>query len=143
MTAAGAGPLDALPHRDPFRFITSIDVLEPGEFASGLWVVRGDEGFFAGHFPGRPIVPGVLIGEALAQLSGIAGHKDGLTQGPESLLSHVNLRFRVPVTPPAQISLSSRRVRSMGPLSMYDVRASVGHSVVAEGTIVLGTPSET
>lgn len=141
--AAGTGALDFLPHREPFRFITSVDHLEPGVCASGLWVVRGDEGFFTGHFPGRPIVPGVLIGEALAQLSGIAGHCGGVETGSEALLSHVNIRFRAVVAPPARIALSSRLARSMERLRMYDVSASIGNSVVAEGTIVLGTPSET
>lgn len=133
-----AAPLDALPHRDPFRFITSVDTLEPGVHASGLWILRGDEAFFAGHFPGQPTVPGVLLGEALAQLSGIVGHCDGRCNGRAIRLAQINIRFRVAVVPPARIALSSRLVRSMGAVTLYDVSASVENSVVAEGTIVLG-----
>ena len=133
-----AALLDSLPHRDPFRFITSVDTLESGVRASGLWILRGDEAFFAGHFPGQPTVPGVLLGEALAQLSGIVGHCESRCDGRATRLAQVSIRFRMAVVPPARIALSSRLVRSMGGLALYDVSASVENSVVAEGTIVLG-----
>ncbi|MCH8253125.1 MAG: hypothetical protein IID36_11795 [Planctomycetes bacterium] len=63
--------LAALPHRPPFRFVDEVVELDPGRRGSGIWRIDGSESFFAGHFPGRPIVPGVLVAEALAQMSGV------------------------------------------------------------------------
>ena len=63
---------DYLPHRDPFLFITELLSVEPGQSATGSWQLTGEEAFFAGHFPGRPTLPGVLMVEALAQLGGVA-----------------------------------------------------------------------
>ncbi len=69
----GIDPADVLPHRHPFAFITSIDDVVPGESARCSWVLTGDEDFFAGHFPGRPTLPGVLMLEALAEAGIEAG----------------------------------------------------------------------
>ncbi|HEY1117491.1 MAG TPA: 3-hydroxyacyl-[acyl-carrier-protein] dehydratase FabZ, partial [Acidimicrobiales bacterium] len=72
----GLDPREILPHRDPFAFITTIDEVEPGLSARCSWVLTGDESFFAGHFPGRPTLPGVLMLEALAQTGAIAALQD-------------------------------------------------------------------
>jgi 3-hydroxyacyl-[acyl-carrier-protein] dehydratase len=125
--------LDKLPHRDPFRFVSKLTSVEPGVSAEGTWSVTGAEDFFRGHFPNNPIVPGVLISEALAQVSGLAGASDG----GAGMLAHVDVRFEKPVVPPAEIVLRARRISSAGLLEKFDVAASVGGSVVASGSITL------
>lgn len=128
--------LDRLPHRAPFRFLSRVDVLERGH-ARGTWVVSGDEDFFRGHFPGDPVLPGVLIAEAVAQLSGLIGAEDRPSGGR---LAHVDIKFITLVRPPAEITLSSRLVRSLGGVGLYDVSAAVGALIVARGTLsVAGT----
>jgi 3-hydroxyacyl-[acyl-carrier-protein] dehydratase len=96
--------------------------------------VTGDEPFFRGHFPGEPVVPGVLIAEALAQLSGLVGLHD---DGPRGRLAQADLRFDTPVIPPADIRLTSRLERSFGALRQFQVEARAGDAVAARGTLVL------
>jgi len=61
-------PVDLLPHRSPFLFVDEISEIVPGESVTASWTLTGEEAFFAGHFPGRPTLPGVLMVEALAQV---------------------------------------------------------------------------
>jgi 3-hydroxyacyl-[acyl-carrier-protein] dehydratase len=135
-SVAPANPLDRLPHGEPFRFVTKITEHKPGESATGVWAVTGSEAFFAGHFPGQPLVPGVLLAEALAQISGIAGPSTG-SAGEQGKLVHVDVRFDAPVAPPADVVLSSKVTRVMGPLQQFDVSASVSGTVIARGSITL------
>ncbi len=65
-------PADLLPHRPPFLFVDEILEIVPGASARGRWSLTGDEWFFAGHFPGRPTLPGVLMCEAIAQVGAMA-----------------------------------------------------------------------
>jgi 3-hydroxyacyl-[acyl-carrier-protein] dehydratase len=127
-------PLDHVPHAEPFRFVTKLNQLKAGEFVEGVWAVTGSEAFFAGHFPGNPLVPGVLIAEALAQVSGLIETSGASRQGK---LAHVDVRFEQPVAPPADILLKSRLNRAVGALQQFDVSAEVKGVVVARGTIAL------
>ena len=65
-------PSDLLPHRTPFLLVDEMTSIVPGESASGIWRLTGDEYFFRGHFPGRPTLPGVLMCEAIAQVGAAA-----------------------------------------------------------------------
>jgi 3-hydroxyacyl-[acyl-carrier-protein] dehydratase len=127
-------PLSRLPHGEAFRFVSRVTQVKEGESARGVWVVTGKEHFFSGHFPGRPVVPGVLLIEALAQISGLSGAWE---KGADVRLAHADVRFDQAVVPPAEVVLESRFVREMGTLRQYEVSASVGGAVVARGTVAL------
>lgn len=89
---------------------------------------------FAGHFPGDPLVPGVILTEALAQMAGLAGGGDGR----RFLLSAIRtMKFPRAARPGERIELRANKTGAMGGLWMFDVRASVEDQVVAEGQIVL------
>ena len=68
--------LEALPHGPEFRFVDELVEIDPGQSAHGRYRVRGDEAFLAGHFPDRPLMPGVILVEAIAQLGGVAAQSD-------------------------------------------------------------------
>lgn len=99
MTAMPA-PADVLPHRPPFLFVDAVVALEPGISAVGTWRLTGDEWFFAGHFPGRPTLPGVLMCEAIAQVGAIAVLTDPRFAGKLPLFGGLDsARFRRQVGP--------------------------------------------
>jgi len=129
-----ADPLQRLPHQPPFRFVSRLIDYQPGQSARGIWDISGQEDFFAGHFPGRPIVPGVLIGEALAQLSGMAAN----IAGADGRLAQIELRFDSAIVPPAQIELRTRVVRHSGSVIQYEVEAICAQTRLAGGTISIG-----
>lgn len=114
-------PTDLLAHRDPFLFVSEIVSVAPGRAAEGRWHLRGDEPFFAGHFPGRPTLPGVLMVESLAQLGGIAVLADARFAGKLPLFGGIDkARFRRQVIPGETLELEV----TLGRLS---ARAGTGH----------------
>ena len=144
--ARSAELLDRLPHRPPFRFLSCVRRLEVGEQGIGAWTITGDEWFFSGHFPGDAVVPGVLIVEALAQLSGLVGlHAEAEhvqpAAGRAGRLVHADIRFDAPVAPPAEIELRSTKLKSLQSLRRFEVAASVKGLTVARGSLVLAEVS--
>ena len=93
-------PASVLPHRPPFLFVDEVVALEPGQSGTGRWHLTGDEWFFAGHFPGRPTLPGVLMCEAIAQMGAIAVLTDERFAGKLPLFGGLDAaRFRRQVGP--------------------------------------------
>ncbi len=98
---------ELLPHREPFLFVTEVVEVVPGERAVARWALTGDEPFFAGHFPGRPTLPGVLQVEALAQVGALAVLADQRYAGKLPLFGGIDkARFRRQVGPGDTLELS-------------------------------------
>ena len=99
-------PAEVLPHRAPFLFLDAVTALVPGQWAEGHWRLTGDEDFFAGHFPGRPTLPGVLMCEALAQLGAYVVLLDDRFTGKLPLFGGLDgARFRRQVVPGDRLDL--------------------------------------
>ena len=99
-------PEDVIAHRPPFLFVTELIALQPGISAIGRWDLTGDEWFFAGHFPGRPTLPGVLMCEAIAQVGAIALLTDQRFAGKLPLFGGLDgARFRRQVLPGDSLEL--------------------------------------
>ena len=129
-----------LPHVDPFLFLTEVTMCEKDVFAEGCWNISGEECYLRGHFPSNPVVPGVLIAESLAQLSGLIVFSEGVVD-PTSvpMLSNVSIKLLQPVRPPVTIELVSRLARNIKSLYLFDVKASAVGVEVAKGTLVLSS----
>lgn len=128
-----------LPHRPPFIFVREVVDCDPGRSAQARTWFEEDDPMFAGHFPGNPIVPGVIITEALAQAAGIAaasGYPEN--ERPVFLLSAIRtMKFFQAVRPGNKIDLCAEKTAATEALLQFQVSASVDGATVAEGQLVL------
>jgi 3-hydroxyacyl-[acyl-carrier-protein] dehydratase len=127
-----------LPHRYPFLLIDRIIEMDRDESAIGIKNVTMNEPFFQGHFPGYPVMPGVLIIEALAQTAGaLCVHNAGKREIPQVVyfMSIDGAKFRKPVVPGDQLHLHVKKIRSRGPVWRFGCEAKVNGQTAAEAEI--------
>lgn len=121
-----------LPHRYPFLLVDRIVNLEPGVKIVGLKNVTINEPFFEGHFPGNPIMPGVLIVEAMAQASGVLAHYSEVPGNNVFFMSIEKAKFRKPVVPGDQLKFDINIIQQRGNVMKFSGRAFVDDKLVAE-----------
>jgi 3-hydroxyacyl-[acyl-carrier-protein] dehydratase len=130
-------PTDLLPHRPPFLFVDEVVEVAPGRRAVGRWRLTGEEAFFAGHFPGRATLPGVLMVESLAQLGGIAVLADDRFAGRLPLFGGIDrARFRRQVAPGEVLDLEVTLGRLSARAGTGHGRASVGGETACEADLL-------
>ncbi len=131
-----------LPHRYPFLFVDRITELEFGERVVGIKNVSANEPFFQGHFPGNPIMPGVLIVEAMAQVGGILARLsidhsfDGAEGKPVYFVSIDKVKFRKPVVPGDRLRFELNTLRSGSRVWKMAGKAFVENELVTEAELV-------
>jgi len=132
--------LKHLPHRYPFLLVDRVTDYKEGEYLIGIKNVSYNEPYFPGHFPHRPVMPGVLILEALAQATGILAYKStGKTPSEASLYYFVGIdkaRFKQPVEPGDQLQLEVRVLKTMRGVWKFDGKALVDGKVVCEAELM-------
>ena len=129
--------MEMIPHRHPFLMIDRVVDMVANVRATGIKSVSINENYFQGHFPTRPVMPGVLIIEAMAQTAAVLVVH---TLGPESegklvyFMSVDNARFRRPIFPPTELEIHVTKQRNRGNVWKFEGRAKVGEDVMAEAT---------
>jgi 3-hydroxyacyl-[acyl-carrier-protein] dehydratase len=127
--------MEMIPHRHPFLMIDKVVDIVANECATGIKLVSINENYFQGHFPARPVMPGVLIIEAMAQTAAVLVVH---TLGPESegklvyFMSVDNARFRRPVFPGDRLDVHVVKQRNRGNVWKFEGRAKVGANLMAE-----------
>ena len=133
--------LRQLPHRYPMLLVDRVLECVPGESIRAIKNVSYNEPFFNGHFPSRPVMPGVLILEALAQSAGVLAYRSaGVVPNEDTKLYFVGIdeaRFRRPVVPGDQLLLEAKITRQLRGIWNFDARASVGGEVAASASIMV------
>ena len=125
-----------IPHRDPFLFLDEVTELEPGRRVVARKGVRPDEWFFPGHFPDRPIMPGVIMVEALAQAGAVAVLSLAENRGKLALFAGIDdVRFKRIVEPGDELTLTCEVEAVRGPVGKGRVEARVGDELAVRGTL--------
>lgn len=140
---------ELIPHREPFIFIDKVVSAESGLVVASKYIKK-DEEYFKGHFPGNPLVPGVLIVESMAQTSGIAcalyckeQKNVPLKHSEAYFLSRISdVKFKYPVLPGDTLIIKSKVVQYFDPLFKIQVSCEVNDRIVAEGELVLAKQKE-
>jgi len=132
--------LDLLPHRYPFVLVDRVLALTPGKHIVALKNVNINEPFFTGHFPARPVMPGELIIEAMAQAAGLLSFKTPelkLTRGSIFYFAGIDhARFKRPVQPGDQLQLEAEILQIVRGVGKFKCRATVDGKLAAEGEIL-------
>lgn len=133
--------MEIIPHRHPFLLLDCIEELEPGVKAVGYKNITYDESFFAGHFPDEPVMPGVLMVEALAQTGAVAVLSMPENKGKIAYFAAIkNCKFKRKVVPGDRLRLECEIIKSRGPVGIGQATATVNGevAVVAELTFSIG-----
>ena len=132
-----------LPHRYPFALVDRITDGEPGQWARGIKCVTVNEPFFQGHFPGKHVMPGVLLIEAMAQVGGVAILSLPENQGKLAFLGRVkDARFRRQVVPGDVVEMECRLTKRRGPIGVGECKATVSGEVAATAEITFAIGDE-
>ena len=128
--------MEIIPHRQPFMLIDTIEELEPGVRAVGKKCVSYNEPYFAGHFPGNPVMPGVLIIEALAQTGAVALLGEPQWKGKTAYFVGIDkAKFKQKVHPGDVLMLETKIVKVKGPIGVGEAVATVDGKVVAKAEL--------
>lgn len=135
--------LDIIPHRQPFMLIDTIEEMEEGVRAVGKKCVSYNEPFFAGHFPGEPVMPGVLIIEALAQVGAVAILSMPENKGKIAFFGGIKeARFKGKVVPGDVLMLETEIIKIKGPIGVGKAKATVDGKVVAQAELTFAVGAE-
>ena len=125
-----------IPQRDPFLMIDEVEEYVPGESCTAYKNVNAEEWYFKGHFPGNPIMPGVLITESLAQAGAVAILSMEENKGKNALFGGINnMKFKKMVVPGDRLKLEVKIIKRKGPIGVGEALATVDGKVAAKGEL--------